>query len=338
MRNSDRWHMPVPNTGFRMFSCLAWCIALLWSGPVAAANCAAIPNETLSTQNQVTNFQELYGPCDTVAGNLIIEFADFSDLNGLAGLNAVVGYFLLYYTSNLSSLVGLEGLTQVGDLSIESANLLTSLAGLQNLTSIGGLDILRNANLPNLVGLPSTLASVQNLVISGNPKMTSLDGMPAIGEITGAVQITENDMLANIAALAASGFPVGDTPQVDISIAVNPSLTSLSGLPQIDKVWTLGITSNTALSSLGGLEGLVEIWDGLTVIFNPALSDCNALRTVLDEVDDGAPGPSTDPGDPPDSPGVGYIWFEGNLDSCNSIAQIFDDTIFADGFEGPLAP
>lgn len=336
MRDSNWIHLPSPRARLHTLSCIAWCIATTWAGPVAAVDCGAIPNSTLSTQDQVTNFQALYGQCDTVVGDLIIEYADISDLTGLAGLKSISGNLLLYYTTSLPSLAGLEGLTEVGDLYIEAARLLTSLDGLQNLASIGSINILRNANLPNLLGLPSTLASVSYLEILGNPMMSSLEGMPAIGEITVGVQISENNKLANIEALASSGFPASDTPQVGITFAKNPSLTSLSGLPAIDKVGSLAIAENAILTSLGGLESLVEIWDSMVVIYNPALSDCSALTTVLDAVDDGAVGPSADPGDPPDSPGLGFIWMEGNHGGCNSIKEILDGLILADGFEDPL--
>jgi len=335
MRDSGWLHLRHLRARLRTLSCITLCIATIWAGPVAAIDCGAIPNSRLSTQEQVTNFQAFYGPCDSVVGDLIIEYADISDLTGLAGLNSVSGSLLLYYTTSLPNLTGLEGLTGVGDLYIEAARLLTSLDGLQNLVSIDGLHILRNANLPNLVGLPSTLASVSNLEISGNPMMSDLEGIPAIGEITRSVHISRNDKLANIEALGSSGFPASDTPQVDVTISQNPLLASLSGLPAIDKIGSLAITENTMLTSLSGLESLVEIWDGLVVINSPALRDCSALTTVLDAVDDGAVGPSTDPGEPPDSPGLAFILMEGNHDGCNSIKEILDGLILDDGFENP---
>jgi hypothetical protein len=338
MRDSDWLHLPPPRARLRTLSFITCCIATIWAGPVAAVDCGAIPNSRLSTQDQVTNFQALYGPCDTVVGNLIIEYADISDLTGLAGLKSVSGSLLLYYTTNLPSLAGLEGLTQVGELGIEAARLLTSLAGLENLASTGSLHIVRNANLPDLNGLPQTLPSVFNLEVFGNPRMTSLEGMPAFGEISHSLRIGENDILADITALGSSSFPVGDSPQVDISVNSNPLLTSLSGLPATDKVQTLSITDNCALSSLGGLESLVEVWSGLVIFDNTALSDCSALKVVLDDVDDGTAGPSFGPEDPPDSPGLAFIWIEKNLVGCNSMGQILAtapaEIIFANGLEG----
>ena len=338
MINSEWKVLPFRNASVYALSCITWCVANAWAGPAMAANCSAIPNSTLSTQNQVTNFQVLYGPCDTVSVDLIIESSEINDLSGLAGIETITGALLFYYPVNLPSLAGLEGLTQVGGLSIEGADLLTGLTGLQNLASIGSLFIQNNASLANLDGLPSVLPGVNNLSISGNPKMTSLDGMPAIAEITGLVQIGENALLANVTGMAASGFPTGDTPQVDISVSGNPSLTALAGLPPIDKVWSLGISENNVLVSLNGLNNLVEIWEGLTIVANPALKDCSVLATVLDEIDDGAPGPSTDPDSPPDSPGVDHILIEGNIAGCNSLGEILASGIFSDGFEAGSAP
>lgn len=338
MKNSEQLHLYLPSARVRALLYSSCCIATMWAGPVAATDCAPIPNATLDTQVQVTNFQKLYGPCDTVAGPLKIMYPDIIDLTGLAGLQIVSGYLLLYSTTNLPSLAGLEGLTQVDDLSIEGATPLTSLAGLQNLTSIGDLHIVRNASLPNLNGLPQTLPSVFNLEVFGNPLMTSLEGMPAFGEITHSLRIGENDMLTDISALGPSSFPIGDSPNVDISVNRNPLLISLFGLPAVDKVWTLSITDNCTLNSLGGLESLIEVWSGLVIFNNPALSDCSALNAVLDEVDDGIVGPSVGPENPPDSPGLPGIWIEANLVGCNSMDQILatipGDIVFANGLEG----
>lgn len=314
---------------------LGWCcLAIMWTGAVMAADCNPIPNSRLDTQDQVTNFQQLYGPCDTVVGALKIQYSTINDLSGLAELKIITGYLLVYYTTNLPSLAGLDGLTEVGDVSIEHADLLTNLSGLQNLRSIGDLRVVRNASLSNLNGLPQTLPSVFNLAVFGNPLMTSLEGMPAFGEIQHSLRIGENDKLADISALGNSSFPVGDSPQVDISVNWNANLTSLTGLPAIDKVNSLSITENCALRSLGGVEGLIEVWSDLTVVRNPALGDCSSLKTVLDEVDDGATGPSA--GDPPDAPNL--ISIEGNLVGCNSMSQILTtdpgDNIFANGLEG----
>jgi hypothetical protein len=301
---------------------------------LGATDCAPIPNSRLDTQDQVTNFQQLYGPCDTVDGPLTIQHSLINDLSGLADLKIITGYLLIYYTTNLPSLAGLEGLNQVGDVSIEHADLLTSLNGLQNLTSIGDLHVVRNARLPNLNGLPHELPSVFNLEVDGNPLMESLAGMPAFGEITHSLRIAENDNLADISALGDSSFPTADSPQIDIAVNWNPVLTSLAGLPGIDKVNALSITENCALRSLGALEGVIEVWESLVVVRNPALGDCSSLRVVLDEVDDATPGPSA--GDPPDAPNV--IWIEGNLVGCNSTNQILttnpDHIIFANGLEG----
>jgi hypothetical protein len=269
---------------------------------------------------------------------LKIQYSAINDLGGLAELKTITGYLLVYYTTNLPSLAGLDGLTEVGDIAIEHADLLTNLSGLENLTSIGSLSVVRNAKLPNLNGLPQALPSVFNLEIFGNPLMTSLEGMPAFGEIQHSLRIGENDSLSDISALEFSAFPVGDDADVDISVNRNPLLTSLSGLPPIDKIWSLSITENCVLKSLDGLEGLIEVWSGLVIFDNPVLGNCLAMRAVLDEVDDGAPGPATDPEDPPDSPGLPFITIERNYIGCNSLEQVLTidpaNIIFANQFEG----
>lgn len=321
---------------FRLLPGILYCLGLVLTSPAWATNCGAIPNGTLSTQDQVTNFQQYYGPCDTIVANLEIESADISDLTSLGDLTTIGGVLSLYYTTSLPSLGGLQGLTSLGGLGIEGANALTSLAGLQNLTAIGSLFIMNNELLPNLNGLPSTLAGVENLVVFGNPSMTSLSGLPVIGALTGILNIGDNLLLNSMAALGSSQIPVGVQPQIAFTISGNPMLTSLAGLPSVDKLWGLGVSENALLSSLAGLEGLVEVWEGISVYDNPVLSDCSVLATVLDDVDDGDAGPTFDPAYPPDGPGEDPF-LSGNLNGCNSIEQILvvdpDDLILEDGFE-----
>lgn len=321
---------------FRLLPGILYCLGLVLTSPAWAINCRAIPNGTLSNQDQVTNFQQYYGPCDTIVGDLGIEFADISDLTPLGNLTTIGGVLSFYYTTSLPSLGGLEGLTSVGGLGIEGANALTSLAGLQNLTAVGSLFIMNNDLLPNLNGLPSTLAGLENLMVFGNASMTTLSGLPVIGALTGILNISDNFLLNSMAALGSSQIPGGVEPQISVNISGNPMLTSLAGLPSVDKLWGLGVSENATLSHLTGLEGLVEVWEGLSVNDNPALSDCSLLATVLDDVDDGAAGPTVDPAYPPDSPGEN-TFLSGNLSGCNSIEQVLgvdpDDLILEDGFE-----
>jgi len=91
------------------------------------------------------------------------------------------------------------------------------------------------------------------------------------------------------------------------------------------------------LSNLDGAAGLVEVWQFLRISGNPMLNECSALTTVLDDVDDGDPGPSTLPY-PPDSPADEMI-IGSNLEGCNTIEEIVgsapDGLIHKDGFEDP---
>ena len=158
------------------------------------------------------------------------------------------------------------------------------------------------------------------------------------------------EQLVDIGALSSSSFSQVDPAEMRVRITENFHLESLVGVPTPPKFGRLEISYNGNLTSLAGLAGLQETWGSLQVFDNPKLSDCEALRTVLDEVDDGDPGPGTsiDPADPPDTIyGLPGITIENNRSfdpdlpppqrGCDSISEILSadsDLIHADGFEG----
>jgi hypothetical protein len=79
--------------------------------------------------------------CGVITGNLRIYSTTVNNLDFLASLTSVEGLFEIGSIGegnpNLTSLTGLENLTNVGStLSIRGNNALTSLDGLQNLTNV----------------------------------------------------------------------------------------------------------------------------------------------------------------------------------------------------------
>ena len=104
-------------------------------------------------------------------------------------------------------------------------------------------------------------------------------------------------------------------------------------------LFDLYIYSNSQITNLDELNGLLEVWQGFDISGNPALSDCSSLVKVLDEVDDGDPGPNEYTPDPALSPPDlgGSLYLESNGTGCNSIAEILgsssDEGVFMDSFE-----
>ena len=151
--------------------------------------------------------------------------------------------------------------------------------------------------------------------------------------------------MANIGALAGSHFdtsfaPAFNAPQ--LSISDNPLLDSLIGIPPPTALSLLEILGNPIITTLGPLDSLQEVWGEFAVFNNGNLSDCFALVTVLDNVDDGFPGPNDqNPECPLDLlPNIACeidLRLGGNATGCNSFAEIMgsgdNSVIFKNGFE-----
>ena len=143
----------------------------------AQFGCTCLPEGiTLSTQEQIDNFQTNYPGCTGILGSVIIYGSDITNLNGLSVLISIGGNLIIgrYYGGQgnplLSDLNGLENLTYIGgSIVIAGNNALTSLTGLESLNSIGG----------NL-----TIGGIWN----SNPSLTSLTGLQNLTSIGGYMQ------------------------------------------------------------------------------------------------------------------------------------------------------
>lgn len=358
---------PTPHlvTHGRNIRFLLLALSCLTLSTARAGDCLGTLPDTVTyllDQEAVDTFQDVYGPCDRVAGSLEIDpfngpitslapleglveigqqlrlSGGFNDLTGLHNLVSVGQSLTIEGGSTpLSDLTGLSSLVSVGGLELVG---LTSLTGLSGLTNLQSADYIRLTVVPALTdlnGLPAELA-VQSLVIEDTIELASLNGLSALTGLEN-VQFSGNQKLADLGALANSTFVATPPYETSLTIANNLLLTNLNGVPVGEKFGAIDIESNLSLSSLSGLAGLVEVWAVLQVTDNPALSDCTTLATVLDANDDGDPGPGDgiDPNDPPDTLGQEYITLSGNLSGCNSIGQIVasvaSQVIFMDSFE-----
>jgi len=125
-----------------------------------------LPNGiTFSTQEMIDTFQANYPGCTEIEGNVTIQGAGITNLNGLNVMMSIGGKLEIRSNSSLTSLAGLEGLSSVGgNLFLFNNPLITSLTGLNNLTTIGGyLWIKTNESLTTLAGLES-LTSIDNAI------------------------------------------------------------------------------------------------------------------------------------------------------------------------------
>ena len=116
-------------------------IILMMSGYIKLDAQPCLPEGiTFTTQSQIDSFPINYPNCDTIAGYVVIDGQDISNLNGL------------------SNILTIEGSLKIGSNFSFTNPMLFDLQGLGNLSYIGGwLDISLNMHLNSLDGLESLL-------------------------------------------------------------------------------------------------------------------------------------------------------------------------------------
>ena len=273
------------------FACLVAIASLGWTGWAAANKCSE-NSYILRSQAEVDAFPQ---DCDDVQGDVRVEGADITNLDGLSGIINIGGSLFIENNPALPSLEGLLSLLTVG-----TADLRT-----------GFLVIRNNPIITQLEGLHNLRASLNRLEIAANRSLADLDALGAFaGEVRGRLEISSNDRLANINGLAnitSLGLLLVEDNQilsslhgltgitsvgVGLSISGNSRLESMIGLANITSVGTdtsllqygytpfFFINSNESLKTLQGLEGITKIGGTLSISDNPALTDLDGLSSV----------------------------------------------------------
>lgn len=315
-------------------------LLLVMTTPAFAVDC--VPSDiTLSSQAEVESFQADYGPCDRVDGKLSISGADITNLDTLSGLTDI---FWLEIISNplLDDLLGLSSVSELAVIDLLFNPSLTSVDGLSGDSTPGSILLLNNWFLSDIDAF-SGVTSISNSLILQGTALTNIDAFSSLTAVGGSViNIIDNSQLQSISGLAGvTGFSgtyyVRNNPQLASlnGIGGEPGLTGLviwnndalthvdqlSGLETVSNQYSeLVVRDNENLHNVDGLSDLVGVNAGLEVRDNPKLDDCSALRTLLDDVDDAAPGPG------PGSAGIpdlnGDVRLEGNLPGCNLLEEI----------------
>lgn len=264
---------------------ILFCILSTTWSPLLAVNCTE-DSVRLYTQENVDNFQSLYGPvgggvCDT-AQNLVIENTrDISNLDGLSDLRDV-GSLVIKNNDVLTNLDGLSGITQIrGYFNLADNPVLEDIDGLSNVSIVvlesepnGGLfQIRNNPLLENLDGLSSLMETYGSFSITQNPALSNIDGLSNL-TVVNALTIAENDALTDLDALS------GLTSAAAIFINKLPALTDIDGLSGLTSIGTL-ILQYLPISDVDSLSNLTSagsLYIGDTAVAN--LDGLSNLRKV----------------------------------------------------------
>ncbi|NND63966.1 MAG: T9SS type A sorting domain-containing protein [Flavobacteriaceae bacterium] len=239
------------------------------------------PNDwiQLFSQQDIDDFANTYPNCTQLLDALYIEGTDITDLSGLSQITSSIDVIVIRNNTNLLSLNGLGPIEFQGGfagLIIQDNPILQTLSSFSGtLLDDTGLFIQNNPALASLGGLEG-ITSVSVLTVNENDSLLNLDGLDSIGSAD-SFSILNNENLQNITGLSNIGGYLES-----VTIAHNPSLTSLNGLQSIKSVQVdgLAIVNNDSLINLEGLHGLEEVWFAIQIIDNENLSDITAINEI----------------------------------------------------------
>jgi hypothetical protein len=268
----------------------------------------------LYTQAEVDNFQATFGnggTCNRVTGDLFILTSDGDNIDGLIDLTSIGGE--LYIDSNsLLDVLGLANLTEVGgDLTFLGHSSLTNVDGLTSLVRVGGNLNFVSTALTSITGLAG-LKEVGGGLYSYDSALTNVDGLENLTNLEyldiDSTSLTNLDGLAGLVSIDR-GLHLGS----------NSRLVNVDGLSQLKSAGSLHLEHN-GLENLDGLSSLTNVRCWVEVSVNYSLADCGGLSRLLDNWDDGEPGPGPSGQEIPDVGGGVGFWL--NMDGCNSVEEI----------------
>lgn len=260
-----------------------------------------IPGDVRISRNWALTTLEGLHNLASVGGALVVdECESLQDLNGLRGLQRA-GVRVWFGKLPITSLHGLEALTEVGTVGGESRVGLYVLSGL---TTLDGLAIdwrpehdvwIYGTKISDL----GTFADVDELTalnIDGNPMLTTLGGLESLAVVHDELYLGFNKNLTDLGALESletvgtltiddSAFtdfgplPALEQP-VHLRLGHNQQLTSLSRLAGVTTLPSLVLEYNPKLAALPELSALAQVDGDLELRENAALTALTDLAAV----------------------------------------------------------
>ena len=132
----------------------------------------------------------------------------------------------------------------------------------------------------------------------GQHNITNLAGLAGLTSVTGALEILNNNLLANTiylnltsvgsvlisgntALTTINGLPVTNTP-IAINIEQNNTLVSVTSFSAVTILAKLVIRNNPLLTNLSGFSNLTKVTDSLSIISNNSITQLNVFSHVTE--------------------------------------------------------
>lgn len=181
---------------------------------------------------------------------LYIFNSEVSSISGLENLSQLTS-LSLYYCRNLKLLPGLEYLSQLTSLKLWDCWRLTSIPGLKNLTSLTSLDLYNITSEPTLSGLEN-LTQLTSLKLSECRHLTSLPGLENLTSLT-SLKLYKCEKLTSLPGLENL------TQLTSLELHGLLKLTSLPRLENLTQLTSLKLCYCHNLRSLPELENLSQL-------------------------------------------------------------------------------
>lgn len=232
-------------------------------------------NPELKTIGNQGQFEEI--------GRMVMILSN-AQLTSLQGLEMITELETLSLGTNasLQTLEGINGLKKLrSNLFIVNNHALLEISSLQSIEEIGHyLQITHNSVLPSLEGLHNVRLVGGGLSLYGLHELIDLSGLRSIEEVGLQIEIYENDKLTSIDTFHNLSAVNGN-----LLIYNCQNLTSIDGLQNIEKIdGDLWVYLNSKIGNVDGFSGLKHISGGLYLFQNDALSNLDGftnLETVV---------------------------------------------------------
>ncbi len=224
----------------------------------------------LSSQADVDAFGVNFPNC--TEADLLISGADIVDLSPL--INITKTKIRVQNNPLLTTLEGLNNVTDCNEILIRNNPLLTDVSALGNISSVFKVTVDNNNSLEEIIGWNSLTNVSLEIEITQNEQLQSLEGLQNITNTEG-LTIRQNANLENLNGLE------GLESVINLNIEENASLNDIVALSNLQtSLSTLIITQNLQLVNLNGLEGIQNIYGLLWIKNNPLLENINGLSNV----------------------------------------------------------
>ncbi len=169
--------------------------------------------------------------------------------------------------TDITDLTPLSNLTSVENISIHFTQV-TTLSGLENITNANFIDILENPQLTSITALSNLTSLEEGLNIEKNTQLISLSGLENLTTI-GTLYILRN-AVTSLSVLE-------NLTSIDWVLGISEDgLTSLSGLENLISAEGVILIGNTQLTDISALQNIDPATIGaLRIKNNPLLSVCH---------------------------------------------------------------